>query len=70
VVTRPAPWRLGVPHAALVADWLDGWVAAACEQQPDLTEPAAAYLRRRLAAAAAGELRVVVEHSDLLARYE
>lgn len=40
---------------------------AACEQRPDLADRAEPYLRRRLAEAAAGELRVVVGHTDLLA---
>ena len=69
VLVRPSPWRLGPDQAALAAQWLDGWVAAACEQRPDLTAPAGAYLRRRLDAATAGELRAVVHHRDLLAWY-
>ncbi|MER5972893.1 methyltransferase domain-containing protein [Streptomyces sp. NPDC002055] len=60
-------WRLGPDASALAAEWLRGWVAAACEQRPELTDRAEEYLRRRLAACAAGELRVVVHHSDLLA---
>lgn len=64
---HPSPWRLGADQAELVAEWLQGWVSAATEQRPDLTRPASAYLRRRLAACAAGELRVVVGHEDLLA---
>jgi hypothetical protein len=70
VLVRPSPWRLGADQATLTAEWLRGWVAAACAQQPDLTVPGAAYLQRRLAAAAAGNLRVVVHHSDLLIQYE
>jgi hypothetical protein len=64
---RPSPWRLGPGQAALMAEWLVGRVTAACEQQPDLAVPAEAYLRRRLDACVAGELRVVVHHRDLLA---
>jgi SAM-dependent methyltransferase len=67
VLVRPSPWRLGPDHAALIAEWLRGWVGAACQQRPELTGRAEAYLERRLAAAAAGELRVLVGHSDLLA---
>jgi hypothetical protein len=70
VRVRPAPWRLGPDQAALAAEWLRGWVAAACEQRPELTVPAQDYLRRRLAAAARGALRVVVHHDDLLAQPE
>ncbi|MEU1360540.1 class I SAM-dependent methyltransferase [Micromonospora zamorensis] len=64
---RPSPWRLGPEHADLAAEWFQGWLGAACEQRPDLTGPAEAYARRRLADAAAGRLTVLVEHSDLLA---
>jgi trans-aconitate methyltransferase len=70
VLVRPSAWRLGAHQAALIAEWLQGWMGAACAQEPDLTVRGAAYLRRRLAAATAGELRVVVHHSDLLAQYE
>ena len=55
------------PQAALTAEWLRGWVAAACDQQPELAAEADAYLRRRLDACAAGGLQVVVHHVDLLA---
>lgn len=64
---RPSPWNLGREQAPLTAEWLRGWVTAAVEQRPDLAAPAEAYLRRRLADCAAGGLRVVVGHEDLLA---
>jgi hypothetical protein len=66
VRVRPSPWRLGPARVALIAEWLRGWVgaAAAHRPQPWLGE----YLDRRLEAAAAGELRVVVHHADLLVR--
>ncbi|WP_133913787.1 trans-aconitate methyltransferase [Streptomyces sp. NBC_00582] len=67
VKVHPSPWRLGPEHAALTAQWLRGWVGAAVEQRPDLTERAETYLAARLAACQAGELRVTVHHSDLLA---
>ncbi|MEU2711981.1 class I SAM-dependent methyltransferase [Streptomyces sp. NPDC007205] len=67
VQVRPSPWRLGPEQSALTAQWLRGWVGAAVEQRPELRDRAARYLRDRLAACAAGELRVVVQHSDLLA---
>ena len=66
VVVRPSPWRLDATHADLTAEWLDGWVAAACEQEPDLAAEAGAYRDRRLAQAAAGELALAVDHPDLL----
>jgi hypothetical protein len=64
VIVRPSPWRLGATDADLIAEWLRGWVAAACEQEPALA--AGAYLDRRLAQATAGELAVTVDHADLL----
>ncbi|HET6551394.1 MAG TPA: hypothetical protein VFG79_23200 [Solirubrobacter sp.] len=67
VIVRPSPWRLAAAHADLIAEWLGGWVAAACEQEPALAAPAAAYRARRLAQAGAGELTVTVDHADLLA---
>jgi hypothetical protein len=66
VFIRPSPWRLDASNAGLQAAWLDGWVAAACEQEPALAAEAGPYLDRRLAQAAAGELEVTVDHADLL----
>jgi hypothetical protein len=66
VYIRSSPWRLDATHAELTAAWLDGWVAAACEQEPALAAPAGAYLDERMAQAAAGELAVTVDHADLL----
>jgi hypothetical protein len=66
VLVRPSPWRLDAAHADLAAEWLDGWIAAACEQEPALADEAGAYRSRRLAQAAAGELEVIVDHADLL----
>ncbi|GII29114.1 class I SAM-dependent methyltransferase [Planotetraspora mira] len=66
VRSRPSPWRLGADSAALAEEWLRGWVAAACEQRPDLSSQADPYLRRRLQACRAGELDVVLHHTDLL----
>nr|WSZ97422.1 class I SAM-dependent methyltransferase [Streptomyces sp. NBC_00857] len=67
VRTYASPWRLGADESELTARWLHGWVSAAREQQPELTPLADAYLTRRLDTCAAGELRVVVHHGDLLA---
>jgi len=67
LVVRPSPWRLGPADARLTAEWLRGWVGAACEQEPALAGAAAGYLERRLEQAAAGSLEVVVGHADLLA---
>jgi hypothetical protein len=66
VLVRPSPWRLDAAHADLTAEWLGGWVAAACEQEPALAAEAGAYRDRRLVQVAAGELAVTVDHADLL----
>jgi hypothetical protein len=66
VLVRPSLWRLDAAHAGLTAGWLDGWVAAACEQEPALAAEAGAYRDRRMVQAAAGELAVTVDHADLL----
>jgi hypothetical protein len=66
VLVRPSPWRLGASQAGLAAEWLSGWVGAACEQQVELATQADAYMGRRLAQAAAGQLTVAVGHADLL----
>jgi hypothetical protein len=67
VVVRPSPWRLGAGDAELTQAWLRGWVAAACEQRPELGPGAAAYEDERRRQLAAGGLGVVVHHADLLA---
>jgi hypothetical protein len=66
VLVRPSPWHLDAVHADLSAEWLEGWVAAACEREPALAADARAYRDRRLAQAAAEELAVTVDHADLL----
>lgn len=63
VTVAPSPWRLGPESAELAAEWLRGWVDAAVAQRPELADAAADYLRRRLG----GGVRVVVQHSDLVA---
>jgi trans-aconitate methyltransferase len=67
VERRVTPWRLGAEWVELAGEWLRRWVGAACVQRPELARPAGTYLRRRLAACAVGELRVVVGHVDVLA---
>jgi len=68
VVVRPSPWRLGTTEHALIVEWLAGWLAAACEQRPELTPDARSYARRRLAQADSGRLFVPVQHEDRRAR--
>jgi hypothetical protein len=64
VLVRPSPWRLGPEHAALAAEWLAGWIDAACEQDPALD--AGDYREQRLAQVAAGALAAIVDHADVL----
>jgi len=66
VVVRSSPWRLGAAQSELAAEWLDGWLAAACEQDSGLAPEAGPYRRRRLAEAATGRLAVTVDHADLM----
>jgi len=66
VLVRPSPWQLDPAHADLAAEWFEGWVAAACEQDPALAADAGAYRDRRVSQATAGELTVTVDHADLL----
>jgi hypothetical protein len=66
VLVRSSPWRLGASQAQLVAEWLAGWVGAAREQEPELASELGGYEQRRLAAASAGRLSVIVDHADVL----
>lgn len=66
VVVSPSPWLLGGDEPGLIAEWLDGWIGAACEHDPRLAAEAGLYRRRRLSEAAAGALAVTVGHADLL----
>jgi hypothetical protein len=67
VRSADAPWRLRSSDRELIIEWLDGWLAAAVEARPALTEWAEEYLATRAAQLARGELRVTVHHRDLLA---
>jgi hypothetical protein len=66
VLVRPSTWRLDATESELAVEWLNGWIDAACEQEPALTPDAELYRRRRLREAAAGVLAVTVGHADLL----
>lgn len=65
-LVRPSTWRLDASQADLAAEWFIGWVGAACEQRVELAAETGGYTRRRLAQAAAGQLAVTVDHTDLL----
>ncbi|WP_353952193.1 SAM-dependent methyltransferase [Knoellia sp. S7-12] len=61
-----SPWCLDSQSAELAAEWLKGWVGAACEQRPELGDIGASYLARRRNLFERG-LAVTVQHVDLLA---
>lgn len=67
LLIEPSPWLLSAGDAALIGEWLDGWIGAAVEQRPELAETAAHVRLRRRAQADAGLLDVTVSHEDLLA---
>jgi trans-aconitate methyltransferase len=68
VHTAASPWRLGASERELTVEWFRGWLAAAREFRPELASLTRDYAQQRLADAAAGRLRVVVHHRDVLAR--
>jgi len=67
VRTVSTPWNLAPADGELIAEWLDGWLDAATEQQPKLGSLADDYRANRRAQLAAGSLRVTVNHEDVLA---
>ncbi|WP_431729706.1 SAM-dependent methyltransferase [Verrucosispora sp. TAA-831] len=67
VRVQPSPWRLGPEHADLAEQWFTGWLDAAREQRPELTDRTTEYERRRREEARTGRLGVQVDHVDLLA---
>jgi hypothetical protein len=66
VVVRPSRGRLGAAEGDLAAEWIEGWIDAACEREPALGPEADGYRRRRLREAGAGALGVTVGHADVL----
>lgn len=60
-------WRLSDRDPQLLAEWFEGWVAAAEEQEPGLQREAAAYRDQRRSQQRRGGLSATVYHLDLLA---
>lgn len=60
-------WTLGPDRWGLLAALIDGWAAAASEQQPAEAERFRAWAGRRQAQAEDGTLHVVVGHLDFVA---
>ncbi|HEX4443669.1 MAG TPA: SAM-dependent methyltransferase [Galbitalea sp.] len=67
VRTTGTPWRPIPSDTELVSEWLDGWLGAAVEQRPGLSDVATAYRDERRSQLVDGALRVVVHHEDVLA---
>jgi hypothetical protein len=67
VLVRPSPWRLGTTDAELAAQWFEGWLGAAREQDRALSSATADYAGERITQLRSGALRVTVGHADLLA---
>jgi hypothetical protein len=66
-LVRPSPWLLDGHNADLTSEWFTGWIGAAREQRPELSDALAGYAARRRSELAAGRLAAVVGHDDLLA---
>lgn len=67
VRTALTSWRLDARDPLLLAEWFDGWIDAAAEQEPALLRETAGYRELRWAQHARGELSARVYHLDLLA---
>lgn len=67
VAVEESPWHLEQGDAALTVRLLEGWVAAATEQDTGSAEWLSVWLAERQQQVAAGELSVRVKHMDLLA---
>lgn len=66
VITESSPWRLDARTPELTRAWLDGWLAAAREQKPQLAERLDGYANRRRDDVTAARLRALIHHRDLL----
>ncbi len=67
VQSAPSPWRLGAGDAELLTAWLEGWVGAACEQEPSLLCEGSDYLAWRTRQVESGQLTATIHHRDLVA---
>lgn len=62
-----SPWQLGARDTGLLTSWIEGWVDAACEQDPSIRIEASEYRARRIRQIEGGQLTATVHHQDLLA---
>lgn len=60
-------WRLTDDEPRLLSEWFDGWVDAAVEQTPALSDESVEYRELRGSQLAGGALTAVIHHVDLLA---
>ncbi|WP_277455384.1 class I SAM-dependent methyltransferase [Janibacter sp. DB-40] len=65
--STPSLWRLCSDDSALLKAWLEGWVDAACEQDPSIRIEASEYRGRRIQQIDRRQLTATVHHQDLLA---
>jgi trans-aconitate methyltransferase len=66
VSVTATPWQLDAAESDLILSWLQGYAAAALEQQPDQADRIGRWQESRETAAADGGLSVVVGHLDVL----
>jgi hypothetical protein len=67
VRTGLTTWRLGPGEPGLLAEWFEGWIGAAEEQEPAVRAWSPGYRAIREAQRERGQLSAVVYHLDLLA---
>lgn len=67
VITEPSPWILDHRHTLLMQALMSGWCEAAREQAPAHQASIDEWQARRQAQLHGGQLRIRVEHIDLLA---
>ena len=67
VRSASTPWRLGPGDEELTSRLVEGWTAAAADQEPAATDELSAWRERRYARIAAGAFGIEVGHTDVLA---
>jgi hypothetical protein len=70
VEVAQSDWRLGPDDSEMQRMLIDGWLQSAVEMAPGLTDPLAAWHRRRIAHVDAGGSHAVVGHRDIAASLE
>ena len=65
VCRAPSDWVLGVEHAELQRQLIEGWAHAATDLAPDLSPRIQSWTTRRVAHISAGTSHLVVGHDDV-----